>query len=217
MPSSTKRGPAEVAETWNRRLHYYSGLYLLFFLWLFAFTGLLLNHTKWRFAEFWPQRQVTRYELPIEVPAAGGDLAQAEEILRQTGIRGEIEWTKTRADADVLEFRAGRPGHMFEIRADYRARRAAVQRTELNAWGVTRILHTFTGARLTDQRNQREWWATRLWAYSMDAVAAGLIFMVLSSVWLWWAQRQKRALGLAALASGTALCGLFVAGLRWLV
>ena len=217
MPSSTRRGLIDAAETWNRRLHYYSGLYLLFFLWLFAFTGLLLNHPKWSFAEFWTNRQQSRYELPIAAPAATGDVAQAEEILRQAGIRGEIEWTKARADEGVLEFRASRPGHIYEIRADLRGGRATVQRIELNAWGVTRILHTFTGVRLNDQRNARDWWATRLWAFSMDAVAAGLIFMVLSSVWLWWSQKRKRAAGLAALLAGTALCGLFVMGLRWLV
>lgn len=215
MPWSTERGFPAVVEAWNRRLHYYSGLYLLFFLWLFAFTGLLLNH-QWTFAEFWANRQQSRYEAPIAAPAVAGDVAQAEEILRQTGIRGEIEWTKARAEADVLEFRASRPGHIYEIRADLRGGRAAVQRIELNAWGVARILHTFTGVRLNDKRNQRDWWATRLWAFAMDAVAAGLIFMVLSSVWLWWSQKQKRAAGLAALLAGTVVCGLFVMGLRWL-
>lgn len=212
---STERGFPAVAEAWNRRLHYYSGLYLLFFLWLFAFTGLLLNH-QWTFAEFWANRQQSRYEVPIAAPEAAGDVAQAEEILRQAGIRGEIEWTKARAEADVLEFRASRPGHIYEIRADLRAQRATVQRIELNAWGVARILHTFTGVRLNDKRNARDWWATRLWAFAMDAVAAGLILMVLSSVWLWWSQKPKRAAGLAALLAGTAVCGLFVMGLRWL-
>ena len=33
-----RRGPATF-EVWNRRLHFYIGLYLLFFLWLFGFTG----------------------------------------------------------------------------------------------------------------------------------------------------------------------------------
>ena len=44
-------------EAWNRRLHFYLGLYLLFFIWLFALTGLLLNHPKWSFADFWPMRR----------------------------------------------------------------------------------------------------------------------------------------------------------------
>ena len=37
--------PSESLRTANRRAHYYLGLYFLFFLWLFAFTGLLLNHS----------------------------------------------------------------------------------------------------------------------------------------------------------------------------
>jgi len=32
-------------ERWNRKLHFYTGLFLLFFMWLFAFSGLLLNQS----------------------------------------------------------------------------------------------------------------------------------------------------------------------------
>ena len=36
---------------WNRKLPFYAGLFLLFFLWLFAFSGLILNNPTWSFAE----------------------------------------------------------------------------------------------------------------------------------------------------------------------
>lgn len=42
------------ARIWNRRIHNYVGLYFLVFIWLFALSGLLLNHSDWTFAEFWP-------------------------------------------------------------------------------------------------------------------------------------------------------------------
>jgi len=42
--SDSRRPTGAVLEAWNRRLHYYLGLYFLLFLWLFSFTGLLLNH-----------------------------------------------------------------------------------------------------------------------------------------------------------------------------
>ena len=51
-----RRGAFDTFLVWNRRVHYYLGLYLLFFTWLFAFTGLLLNHPRWQFAQFWPNR-----------------------------------------------------------------------------------------------------------------------------------------------------------------
>ena len=77
-------------ERWNRKLHFYSGLFLLFFMWLFAFSGLLLNHPTWSFAESWTNRKETNYEREITAPGpeVKGDLGQAREILRQLGIEG---------------------------------------------------------------------------------------------------------------------------------
>ena len=225
MPSSAEqpaagktisRRPAGAFEVWNRKLHFYVGLYLLFFLWLFSFTGLLLNHSGWTFAEFWPNRKQSDLERPIEPPPQGGDLAQVRDILRQLGIDGEIEWTKTRPDLTRFDFRASRPGRSFEIRADLQRNVAAVHRTDLNWWGVARVLHTFTGVRMTDSRNSRDWTPTSVWALSMDALSAGLILMVLSGVYMWWRLKRKRLLGALALGLGLASCGLFVIGFRWL-
>src|SRR4051794_39932116 len=64
-------GLLAVCERWNRKLHFYSGLFLLVFLWLFAFTGLLLNHPAWSFQESWVNRHETKYKLRIVAPAAG--------------------------------------------------------------------------------------------------------------------------------------------------
>jgi hypothetical protein len=66
---------------WNRKLHFYIGLYLLLFLWLFAFTGLLLNHPKWTFKEFWPNRRQWTQAQAIETPH-GGDLEKARDLMR---------------------------------------------------------------------------------------------------------------------------------------
>src|ERR1035441_1125119 len=91
MPSLTDRQPslkplsrrlADGFQVWNRKLHYYVGLYLLFFLWLFAFTGLLLNHS-WNFAQFFPNRKVSTWERPVQPPALASDLGQAQDLMRQ--------------------------------------------------------------------------------------------------------------------------------------
>jgi len=220
MPSSPDdylRRVLDIFEIWNRRLHFYIGLYLLFFLWLFAFTGLLLNHPGWSFAEFWPTRKQTVFEREIKPPPVGPDLAQAENILTQLGLSGEIEWTSAGADARRLDFRASRPGHIFEIKTDFDSGRTTVQRIDLNAWGVMHILHTFTGVRAGDSRNQRDWILTSIWAFTMDAVGIGLMIMVLGSYYMWWRLPRKRAWGLLALISGWAVCLVFVVGLRLLV
>jgi hypothetical protein len=201
---------------WSRRVHYFVGLYLLFFVWLFCFTGLLLNHPKWKFAEFWENRKQSTAERRIVVPAARGDLAQARDIMTQLGISGEIDWTTSRPDQNHLDFRVSRPGKIFEIKTDLSLATASIHRIDLNGWGVTRILHTFTGVRLDDSRNRRDWAVTTIWALSMDAVAAGLIFLVGSSLVLWCDRARNRALGGLSLLLGTIVCGLFCYGLRWL-
>jgi hypothetical protein len=50
----------------------------------------------------------------------------------------------------------------------------------------------------------------------MDAVAAGLVFMVFSSYIMWYRLKAKRLGGIIALLVGLVSCGAFVAGLSWL-
>jgi hypothetical protein len=228
MPSATESGaPAKSndgaqlwadIERWNRKLHFYSGLFLLFFIWLFAFTGLLLNHPTWTFHEFWKNRKQTSYERKMTAPApnAAGDLAQAQDIMRQLGIDGEILWTTTRTEASQLDFQVRRPGHFFVIKANWAQNRAVVQRSDVNLWGVMKTLHTFSGNVADDPRNSRDWALTSLWAYSMDGVAAGLIYTVLSSLYMWLRLPEKRLQGGIVLGLGSLSCCLFCAGLRWL-
>jgi hypothetical protein len=205
-------------ERWNRKLHFYSGLFLIFFLWLFAFSGLLLNHPSWAFHEHWNNRKETTYERPITAPGpeAIGDLAQARDIMRQLGITGDILWTTTRTDPGVMVFQVRRPGHFFFIDANWTKGSAKVRQADVNVWGLLKVLHVFDGNVTDDPRNHRDWPLTYLWAYSMDAVAAGLIFMVLSSVYMWLQLPQKRRLGGIVLALGCLSCALFCVGLRWI-
>ena len=225
MPSSAEketpekaspRRLADIFQVWNRKLHYYLGLYFLFFLWLFAFTGLLINHSSWAFAEFWPNRQVSNYERAVQPPPPGDDLAQAQDLMRQLAIVGEIQWGAPRKDPGHLDFQVGRPGRNFAIKADLRQGSVKVERTELNAWGIMHILHTFTGSRINDTKNQRDWVLTTIWALSMDAVALGMVIMVLGGVYMWFGLKGKRIPGLAALAGGIVTCGWLLFGLRLL-
>src|SRR5882672_10090472 len=158
MPSATEpiapvqpsKGPRFRAgfERWNRKLHYYAGLFLLFFMWLFAVTGLVLNHPTWSFAESWTKRTDTNSERAITAlgPELRGDLAQAREIMRQLGIEGEILWTTTRSNADQFDFQVRRPGHYYFIKSDLAQNRVTLRHSEVNASGVMNVPHVFSGA-----------------------------------------------------------------------
>ncbi|HXJ40809.1 MAG TPA: PepSY domain-containing protein [Bryobacteraceae bacterium] len=214
LPKSDLRRRTDTFTVWNRKLHYYLGLYFLCFMWLFAFSGLLLNHSSWAFAQFFPNRKITKFERAIQpLPAGAGDLEQARGILGQLGIEGEVLLKLPRTDPTRFEFNVTRPGHVYQLQADLPKSRAAVTATEYNTWGVLRTLHTFSGGA---PGNHDNWLLTAIWAFSMDAVAAGIIFMVLSSFYMWWRLKEKRTGGIVALVLGTAVGGLFVFGLSWL-
>jgi hypothetical protein len=211
------RGAVDTVLVWNRRVHYYLGLFLLFFIWLFAFTGLLLNHPRWQFAQFWPNRIQSTTEHTIAAVTAANDTDRARDVMRQLGVAGELQWPATQPANGPFTFQVNRPGFNVDVKADLQGGRATVQRTQLNAWGVMHILHTFTGAPAADSRNRRDWTLTTLWALSMDAVAGGLIVMVLGSYVMWFRLKAKRVSGMVALALGVISCGAFIGALRWVV
>ena len=215
MPS--RRDAFDSFLVWNRRLHFYLGLYLLFFIWLFAFTGLLLNHPRWQFAQFWPTRVQSATETTVAVVAAANDSDRARDVMEELGIAGEVQWPAAQPANGPFTFQVNRPGLSLDVKADLRTGRATVQRTELNSWGVIHALHTFTGAPATDLRNRRDWTLTTVWALSMDAVAAGLIVMVVGSYVMWFRLRSKRLGGTVALALGFLGCGAFLGALHWLL
>jgi hypothetical protein len=214
-PERRERSAAGTFLVWNRRIHYFLGLYLLFFTWLFVFTGLLLNHPRWQFAQFWPNRVQTSAEHHVQTPVGGSDVERARDLMRQLGIAGEIQWPAQQSGP--FAFQVSRPGLVLDVKADLEQGRATVQRTQLNGWGVMHLLHTFTGVRAADARNTRDWTLTTVWALSMDAVALGLIVMVFSSYIMWYRLRTKRVGGIFALLLGFISCGAFIGALRWLI
>ena len=113
IPPSVKRRRRAIAfAAWNRKAHYYFGLYLLFFLWLFALSGLLLNHSSWKFAQFFPNRKISKFDRPIQSVALASDLEHAKVVMRQLGINGEISWSADRSDPARLDFNVSRR-HQF--------------------------------------------------------------------------------------------------------
>ena len=209
MPSSAK-GLATF-ETWNRKVHYYLGLFFLFFLWLFSLTGLLLNHGQWALAQAANQRTETRYEHTIQPPAGDTDLARARDVMRQLGLTGEIDLPATAQAEGHLDFSVNRPSDASQVKVDLGAMRASVQHFENGGWATFRIFHTFSGSRFNAPETHRDWILTSAWAFAMDALCAGLIVMVLGSYYMWFRFKRKNlTLGILTLAAGYACCALFL-------
>ena len=70
---------SQLVKDWNTKLHIYFGLFTLWFLWLFAVSGVILNHPLW-FNEP-PTR--SEFEQLVEIPARKGDRALAPLLMEQ--------------------------------------------------------------------------------------------------------------------------------------
>ena len=204
------RSSARAVEIWNRKIHYYAGLYFLFFLWLFALTGLMLNHQQW-FNDLY-QRRETAYGRSIGTPSGPSRLEQAQDVMRQLEIRGELEWA-TSQPVGHLDFSIARPNGSTRVRVDLNAQRAYIREFDNGALHAFQIFHTFSGTRFNQPANQRDWILTTAWVLAMDALATGLIAMVLGGYYMWWRLKNKKTLGVVALAGGFAACLVFVGGL----
>ena len=206
------RSSTRVLEQWNRKIHFYLGLYFLCFLWLFALTGLLLNHGQWRVALAANARVESRYERRIELPAGTTDLERARDVMRQLGLAGEVDIPPQQPGS--FQFSTSRPSEANTVRVNLEQGLASVRHFENSHWARFRILHTFSGSQYTQPASQRDWWVTSAWVFAMDALSVGLIVMILGSYYMWWRLKPRHALGLVSLAAGIAVCGWLV--LDWL-
>lgn len=200
-------------EAWNRRVHYFLGLYFLLFIWLFSFTGLLLNHPRWRVSRI-PNDANPVYEQAIQSPSGATELARAQDVIRQLGLRGEIDWPASR-QPDRLDFDVVYPRQAAQVRVDLRTLRATVRKIDRPLWPALTISHTFSGSRYNAPATHRDWLLTSVWTFAMDALAIGLLIMVCGSYYMWYRLKPKRTLGAIALGAGCFTCGLFVFGLAW--
>jgi hypothetical protein len=205
MPSSVNR-----VELWNRKLHYYLGLYFLFFLWLFSLTGLMLNHQQW-FRDLY-QRQETASEQTIDTPQGTTQREQTIDVMKQLHLRGEIDWPASQP-AGHLDFNVARPNGAAQVRVDVGAKRASIKEFKNGKLHAFQIFHTFSGTRFNQPSSERDWMVTTVWVMAMDALAVGLIVMVLGSYYMWWRLKKRKGLGIMALGAGFAACLIFVAGI----
>lgn len=134
--------------------------------------------------------------------------------MRQLAIEGEPDWPAS-TPAGRLDFNVARPNAAFQVQVDLGTGRASVRHFENTHLAAFRIFHTFNGSRYNAPLTTREWVWTTVWTILMDAFAAGLLWMVLGSYYMWYRLKRTHALGFVVLSAGMLLCGIFLAGILW--
>mgnify|MGYP003641596874 CR=1 FL=1 len=193
---------------WNRRLHIHIGLFLLLFIWLFSFSGLLLNHSSWDFASFWEQKKETKTITNISVPKGLDSLQTVKRIMLNLNISGEISNLKMTPDS--VDFRVSVPGHIRNLHVDLNKGICVQNEMRYNFWGKIKTLHTFNGANRENPALGANWLVSRIWIFSMDGIAIGLIYLCISSWIMWYNIRENYRWGTIVLITGFAVVIYFL-------
>lgn len=193
---------------WNQKLHIYIGLYVLVFVWLFACSGLILNHPKWQFPQFWDSRKETTAEYPVRMPSAATDLANVQDLMGQLQLSGEIERIERKPES--FEFRVAKPHEITTVTITPASERAKVQQIRWNGWGVLNALHHLTGIHGDNAALTRNRLATWAWSVWMDVGSVGLLVLVVGGLYAWYQRKEARVAGLVVLVLGVACCGVFL-------
>jgi len=191
----------------NRRLHIHLGLLLLLFIWLFSLSGLILNHSSWKFASFWDERQERKIDFAVPLSALTDPDPEAG-VMEFLKISGEVHHQKR--TSELLEFRVESPGTVSDISVDLTTGSGTQKVLKYNIWGKWRTLHTFNGMNKENPSQSPNWLIANIWRFAMDGIAIGLIIICLSSWIMWYNVRREYKLGYIILASSFAVASYFM-------
>ena len=187
---------------WLRDLHLYFGLFISPFVLLFAASVFYLNHGK-LVSSLEPSADIYRdLKIPDGFDRLKGREAvdRAKAILPQVGVSGEIGFLRYVAKDRHLIFPVSKAGSEATVDVDLDARTATVKRRAMNLWESLSYLHKMPGPHNVAIRGN--WIGTEAWRVFADTTIYLLLFISLSGIYLWWAIKAERRIGIGLLAGG---------------
>lgn len=186
---------------WLRLLHLYGGLFVSPLLVVFAISAILINHPSLQSSPAEP----TRRQVSIDVPGGLKGLDLAKEVMRQTGVTGEIDFFSEQAQGPRISVPVSRPSVKITITADLAAKTANIS-TRAATFGERMIyLHKYPGPHVANIRGN--WVFTRAWGVLADGTVYLLLFVTVTGIYIWYIVKSERKRGLVFLGAG---CVAFV-------
>jgi hypothetical protein len=192
----------------NRKLHILLGLFLLLFIWIFFFSGLIINHSGWKFAKFYENRKEVTKHYIISFGVLHDDPDMIKRIEAHLGLVGEVSNIEKKEGS--IDFRVSSPGLIQEVHVDSKTGFITMKVVNYNFWGKLRTLHLFNGMDRNNAAVTPNWMVTKLWRFMMDLTAVILIILCVGSWIMWYNVRNDYKLGYLFLGVGIAVSGYFV-------
>ena len=200
---------------WLRDLHLYFGLFISPFVLLFAVSVFYLNHGNLLPGADRPIETYRNLTIPEGFDRLKGRDAvdRARALLPQIGVQGEIGYLRYVPTDRHLVFPVSKAGSEATVDVDLAGRTATVKRRHMGAWESLSYLHKMPGPHNVAIRGN--WIGTQAWRVLADATIYLLLFISVSGIYLWWAIKAERRIGLSLLTAGAVtLVGLIYVVVR---
>jgi hypothetical protein len=186
---------------WTRDLHLYLGLWVSPFVLVFAASVILLNHPSIPLGRAPSVARTAAVQFPPALLTATGAarLASVRDIMRQSGVNGEIGNLWDERDEKRFKIVVWQPGREIAMFA-YLDGRVEITQRNTGLLDAINYLHKSPGPHMAAIRGN--WLPTRVWGWLADATVYLLLFISGSGVYLWAVLRAERRTGLILLAAG---------------
>ncbi len=187
-----------------RDLHLYVGLFVSPFVLVFAASVFFLVHAWLPEARPDPARARAVSDLPL--PAGLDELSGRERIdalrpaIERAGVRGEVGWVQHLPNDNLLIVPVTVPGRLTTLRIDLNKREASVEERRTGLADALVTLHKSPGPHRAAIR--MNWFPMRVWSWLSDATVYLLLSTTVSGIYLWYALRTDRKIGIAMLVVG---------------
>jgi hypothetical protein len=184
-------------------LHLYFGLFISPFVLLFSVSVFFLNHAKVDTQKFTSAETFPHLQIPEGLDRAQGReaIALAQVVMREVSLAGEIGFTRFVKATRHFVFPVSKPGLETTVDVDITTASATVSHRKTGMLEAVAYLHKTPGPHLVAIRGNWLW--TRVWRRFADATIYLTLFISVSGVYLWYALKAERRIGLTLVAAGT--------------
>lgn len=178
-----------------RRIHMYLALFLAPWMLAFALSNVAINHgmhlgtTKYRIVK---EETYTQTFAP-----AADNRVVAEQVLKDLGMLGNYWIDGRRSNSERLTIVRDSPLNAARITYSRSEQLIVVEKWEKTVGGLMESVHRGGfGSKFMPKH---------IWGVFVDGLAIGMVFWVLSGIYMWWELRPTRKWGFLSLAVGTIL------------
>jgi hypothetical protein len=188
-----------------RRTHMYLGLFLFPWVLMYSVSTLVMNHRAWFVAKYGDGPVPFEQERELIYDGTFPESADLKTISRQILASVDLDGAHTvtqRKDGVIVINRA-------DLVAPRRLTYSPANRTLV----IERLQHRTNALleRFHRRRGYTSGYTTdTVWAVSVDIAIAGIVFWVLSGLWMWWEMKVTRAYGAIAFLGGVGVFGIYL-------